>query len=455
MKDRLLCVDDDSDTCELFGALLTQLGYQTELTTSPERALELIEAQDFHVVITDLGMAQMDGLELCKKILSMRPGLPVIVVTGQGSIELAVRAMRAGAHDFIAKPVDPKLVELTVARAVRTRHLQLEVTQLREALTAAPAGSQIIGSSAGIRRVNDLIHRLAKSDASVLISGETGTGKELVARALHDQGAVSGPFIAINCAAVPANLLESELFGHARGAFTDAKAARRGLFLEAAHGTLFLDEIGEMPLEMQSKLLRVLQERVVRPVGSNTEHPVDARIVTATHRNLEDDIVDRRFREDLFYRINVVGIPVPPLRERGRDVLELASHFLQKCALRNEQEVRRLSTAAAELLLAYDWPGNVRQLENCMERAVALSEQETLSPEDLPERIRTFQREHFTVTAEHVEEIMPLEELERWYISRALQRLNGNTAKAAQLLGVDRRTLSRRLDKIANSAEKE
>jgi two-component system response regulator HydG len=450
MKDRLLCVDDDSDTCELFGALLRQLDYETELTTSPERALELIEAKDFHVVITDLDMAKMDGLELCTRILAMRPGLPVIVVTGQGSIESAVRAMRAGVYDFIAKPVEPKLVEVTVARAVRTRHLQLEVTQLREALTTAPAGFQMIGSSVGIRRVNDLIRRLAKSDASVLISGETGTGKELVARALHDQGAVSGPFVAINCAAVPANLLESELFGHARGAFTDAKVARRGLFLEAAHGTLFLDEIGEMPLEMQSKLLRVLQERVVRPVGTNTEHPVDARIITATHRNLEDDIVERRFREDLFYRINVVGIPVPPLRERGRDVLELASHFLRKCAQRNGQEARQLSTAAAELLLAYDWPGNVRQLENCMERAVALSGLAALTPEDLPERIRTYQREHFMVTADHVEEIMPLDELERCYIARALKLLNGDTAKAAQRLGMDRRTLTRRLDKFAS-----
>lgn len=454
MKERLLCVDDDSDTCELFGTLLRQLGYEAELTTSPEQALELIEAKDFHVVISDLDMAKMDGLELCKRILAMRPGLPVIVVTGQGSIESAVRAMRTGVYDFIAKPVDPKLVELTVARAVRTRHLQLEVVQLREALTAAPASSQLIGSSAGIRRVNDLIRRLAKSDASVLISGETGTGKELVARALHDQGEVPGRFIAINCAAMPANLLESELFGHARGAFTDAKVARRGLFLEAAQGTLFLDEIGEMPLEMQSKLLRVLQERVVRPVGSNTEHPVDARIVSATHRNLEDDIIERRFREDLFYRINVVGIPVPPLRERGHDVLELASHFLQKCAQRNGQEVRQLSTAAAELLLAYDWPGNVRQLENCMERAVALSGQEALTPEDLPERIRTHQREHFMMTADNVEEIMPLEELERCYISRALKLLNGNTAKAAQLLGVDRRTLSRRLDKLTSLPDK-
>jgi DNA-binding NtrC family response regulator len=454
MKDRLLCVDDDGDACELFGELLSQLGYETETTTSPSHALELIEAKDFHVVISDLGMAEMDGLELCKKILAARPGLPVIVVTGQGSVESAVRAMRAGAYDFITKPVDLKLVELTVARAVRTRHLQSEVTQLREALTATPGGSQIIGNSVGIRRVNDLIQRLAKSDASVLISGETGTGKELVARALHDQGAVSGRFIAINCAAMPANLLESELFGHERGAFTDAKVARRGLFLEAAHGTLFLDEIGEMPLEMQSKLLRVLQERVVRPVGSNTDHPVNARIISATHRNLEDDIVERRFREDLFYRINVVGVSVPPLRERGRDVLELASHFLQKCAQRNGQAVRHISTGAAELLLAYDWPGNVRQLENCMESAVALSGQEALTPEDLPERIRSYKPEHFMVTADDVEEIMPLEELERRYIARALKLLNGDTAKAAQHLGLDRRTLSRRLDKFASTSGK-
>jgi len=342
MTERLLCVDDDADACELLAASLRQLGYQTECITSPAEALELVVAKDFHAVVSDLGMDEMDGLELCERILQKRPGIPVIVVTGQGSMEAAIGAMRVGAYDFITKPVDPKLLGLSVARAVRTQHLQTEVVRLREALSETPDGSHIIGDSNVIRRVNDLVQRVSKSDASVLIVGETGTGKELVARSLHKQSG-RGPFVAVNCASIPPNLLESELFGHTRGAFTDAKMARRGLFLEAAGGTLFLDEVGEMPLEMQAKLLRVLQERVVRPVGSDTEHPFDARIITATHRDLEDDVTKRRFRQDLFYRINVVSIHVPPLRERGSDVLKLASHFLQKSADRTAQTVRHLS----------------------------------------------------------------------------------------------------------------
>jgi two-component system response regulator HydG len=324
------------------------------------------------------------------------------------------------------------------------------VVRLREQLTEVPEGLRVIGDSAAIRRVNELIARVAKSDASVLITGETGTGKELVARSLHKQSG-RGPFVAVNCAAVPPNLLESELFGHTRGAFTDAKLSRKGLFLEATGGTLFLDEVGEMPLEMQAKLLRALQERVVRPVGADTEHPFDARIVTATHRDLEDDVAKRRFRQDLFYRINVVSINVPPLRERGSDVLKLASHFLQKSADRTGQPVRRLSPPVAERILVYDWPGNVRELENCIERAIALSRFEELTLEDLPERIRTYRPDHFVMTADDVEEIISLDELERRYIARALKLLNGNKARAAQLLGVDRRTLYRRLGKYASS----
>jgi DNA-binding NtrC family response regulator len=339
---------------------------------------------------------------------------------------------------------------LTVARAVRTQHLQSEVVRLREALTEMPEGSRVIGDSPAIRRVNELVARVAKSDASVLICGETGTGKELVARQLHKQSG-RGPFVAINCAAVPPNLLESELFGHMRGAFTDAKLSRKGLFQEATGGTLFLDEVGEMPLEMQAKLLRALQERVVRPVGSDTEIPFDARIVTATHRDLEDDVAKRRFRQDLFYRINVVSINVPPLRERGSDVLKLASYFLQNSADRTAQQGRRLSPAVAERILVYDWPGNVRELENCIERAIALSRFEELTLEDLPERIRTYRPDHFVMTADDVEEIISLDELERRYIARALKLLNGNKARAAQLLGVDRRTLYRRLGKYASS----
>jgi two-component system response regulator HydG len=450
MTERLLCVDDDADACELLAASLRQLGYQTEQTTSPSEALELVVAKDFHAVISDLGMAEMDGLELCERILAKRPGIPVIVVTGQGSMESAIGAMRVGAYDFITKPVDPKLLGLTVARAVRTQHLQSEVVRLREALSEAPEGSHVIGDSSVVRRVNDLIQRVSKSDASVLIYGETGTGKELVARSLHKQSG-RGTFVAVNCAAVPPNLLESELFGHTRGAFTDAKLARRGLFLEAAGGTLFLDEVGEMPLEMQAKLLRVLQERVVRPVGSDTEHPFDARIITATHRDLEDDVAKRRFRQDLFYRINVVSIHVPPLRERGSDVLKLASHFLQKSADRTGQPVRHLSPSVAERILVYDWPGNVRELENCIERAIALSRFDELTLEDLPERIRSYRPDRFVMTADDVEEIISLDELERRYISRALKLLNGNKARAAQLLGVDRRTLYRRLGKYAST----
>ena len=327
MTERLLCVDDDEDACELLAASLRQLGYQCESTTSPPEALELVVAKDFHAVISDLSMAEMDGLQLCERILEKRPGIPVIVVTGQGSMEAAIGAMRVGAYDFITKPVDPKLLGLSVARAVRTQQLQAEVTRLREALSVSPEALTLVGDSSAVRGVNELIQRVAKSDASVLIFGETGTGKELVARALHRQSG-RGAFVAVNCAAVPPNLLESELFGHTRGAFTDAKAARRGLFQEAAGGTLFLDEVGEMPLEMQAKLLRALQERVVRPVGSDTEQSFDARIITATHRDLEDDVSKGRFRQDLFYRINVVSIHVPPLRERGSDVLKLAFHFL-------------------------------------------------------------------------------------------------------------------------------
>jgi len=453
MTERLLCVDDDEDACELLAASLRQLGYQVEGTTSPPQALELIMTKDFHAVISDLSMAEMDGLQLCERILEKRPGIPVIVVTGQGSMEAAIGAMRVGAYDFITKPVDPKLLGLSVARAVRTQHLQTEVVRLREALSEAPEGLPLVGDSSAVRSVNELIQRVAKSDASVLIVGETGTGKELVARALHRHSG-RGPFVAVNCAAVPPNLLESELFGHTRGAFTDAKSARRGLFQEAEGGTLFLDEVGEMPLEMQAKLLRALQERVVRPVGSDTEQSFDARIVTATHRDLDDDVAKGRFRQDLFYRINVVSIQVPPLRERGSDVLKLASAFLQKSADRTGQAMRHLSPPVAERLLAYDWPGNVRELENCVERAVALARFDELTLEDLPERVRSYRPDRFVMTADEVEEIISLDELERRYIARALKLLNGNKARAAQLLGVDRRTLYRRLGRYATTSNK-
>src|SRR5690606_2490159 len=304
--------------------------------------------------------------------------------------------------------------------------------------------------SPAMRKVNDLIGRVAESDANVLITGESGTGKELVARALHMRSPRSGgPFVAVNCAAVPETLLESELFGHAKGAFTDARQARTGLFVQASGGTLFLDEVGEMPLGMQPKILRSLQERRVRPVGGNTEVPFDARLITATNRDLETEVAERRFREDLYYRINVVRIEVPPLRARGNDILLLAQHFIERAAQRSGKSVVGLVSAAAEKLLSYDWPGNVRELENCIERAVALTRFDQVTVEDLPEKVRNYQSSHIVVASDDPNELLPMQEVERRYIQRVLKSVGGNKTQAAKVLGFDRRTLYRKLDRYA------
>jgi DNA-binding NtrC family response regulator len=451
MQARVLIVDDERDECEHLERLTRRLDYVPVCTTSPEAALDLIGKESFSVILTDLGMSTMGGLELCSRIVGARPDVPVVVVTGLGSMEAAIEAMRAGAYDFLNKPLDANVLELALRRAVQNHRLQEEIRLLS---TASPSGSSewMIGESEPVMRVKDIVSRVGVSDVTVLVHGETGTGKELIARAVHRFSARSeGAFIAINCAAVPASLLESELFGHARGAFTDAKISRDGLFVRASGGTLFLDEIGDMPLEMQAKLLRALQERVVRPVGSNTEVPFDTRIVAATHRDLETDIANGKFREDLYYRINVVKITAPPLRERGNDVLLLASHFLAQTSQRCRKEAMGLSPQVASLLLAYEWPGNVRELENCIERAVALARFNSISAEDLPERIRTFAPKQFSVVSEGGQEILPLDEIERRYILRALSLLDGNRSRAASLLGVDRRTLYRKLERYAGA----
>ncbi len=319
---------------------------------------------NYDVAVVDVGMAEMSGLELCGRLLAVRPDLLVIINTGHVDVDTAVAALRVGAHDFLTKPVNPRVLALRVAHAIRHRELTREIKRLRqEAPVGAPAG--MVGSGSAMRRVYDLVARVAESDASVLLQGETGTGKELIARAIHAAShAKEGPFVAINCAAVPNALIESELFGHAKGAFTDAKLQRVGLLRQAEGGTVFLDEIGELPLDMQPKLLRALQERCVRPVGSDQEIPFNARVLSATNRNLEDEVEDKRFREDLYYRIAVVKIDLPRLRDRGGDVVELASHCLQSIERRTGKPAPRLSPAVAEKLMAYHWPGNVRELEH-------------------------------------------------------------------------------------------
>jgi two-component system response regulator HydG len=447
MSGRILIVDDEQPMCEALEAGLAPHGFTTRWTTSGEAALQLLESTEVDVVLTDVQMRGLDGLALCERIVANRPDVPVVVITAFGSLETAVAAIRAGAYDFITKPVKMDALALALARAVQHRSLREEVKRLRRLVAESDRFDELLGDSAAMRGVRALLERIADSDASVLITGESGTGKEVVARALHRQSRrAQQPFVAVNCAAMPEALLESELFGHVRGAFTDARVPRRGLFLEANGGTLLLDEIGDLPLALQPKLLRALQERAVRPVGGDREVAVDVRLLAATNRDLESAMDEGRFRDDLYFRINVIHVALPPLRGRGSDVLLLAQHFLADCAARAAKHVTGLSPAAAERLLAYTWPGNVRELQNCMERAVALARFEQVMVDDLPEKIRAYRTSHILVAADDPSELAPLEEVERRYILRVLDAVGGNKTLAAQTLGIGRKTLYRKLE---------
>ena len=370
------------------------------------------------------------------------------MITAFGSMETAVQAIRAGAYDFITKPFDIDVVGIAIERAVKHGVLTREVQRLQRAVDESRRFDELLGASPAMKEVYDLLERVAESESTVLVSGESGTGKELVARALHRRSKRStGPFVAINCAAMPEQLLESELFGHTKGAFTDARTARPGLFVQAKGGTIFLDEIGDMPLGLQPKLLRALQERTVRPVGGDHETPIDVRVVAASNRDLETAIEERKFREDLYYRINVIHVELPPLRARGADVLLLAQHYLEHFAAQSQKDVRSLDPEAAERLSAYAWPGNVRELANCLERAVALTRNESIGSADLPEKIRNYRTSHVLVAATDPSELVPLEEVEKRYILRVLEAVGGNKTLAAQVLGLDRKTLYRKLDR--------
>jgi two-component system response regulator HydG len=449
MSGRVLIVDDDPSMCETLAAAMSRRGFVVASRTSALDALALIDEQDFDVVVTDLLMDGMDGIAFCERVVANRPDVPVVVITAFGTLETAVAAIRVGAYDFLAKPFDVELVRLTLARAVQHRALRDEVKRLRQQVRASNGDDELIGVSPAIRRVAEIIDRLSETEATVLITGESGTGKELVAHALHKQSRrAAGPFVAINCAAMPESLLESELFGHVKGAFTDARAPRRGLFLNASGGTLFLDEIGDLPIGLQPKLLRALQEKTVRPVGSDHEEAYDARILAATNRDIETEVEERRFREDLFYRINVVRIQASPLRARGNDVLLLAQHFVNRFSKESGKAVAGISTPVAEKLLGYRWPGNVRELQNCIERAVAFTRFEDLGVDDLPEKIRDYRGTDLSVPGVDALQLIPMEEVERRYILRVLKQVLGNKTTAAEVLGIDRRTLHRKLNSL-------
>jgi two-component system response regulator HydG len=431
--------------CALLEESLRGRGYAVRTTQSPDEALELLNSTQYAVMVVDIHMEEQSGLDVCRAALAKQPELAVIMMTGFGTIEHAVAAMRAGAYDFVTKPLSMEAFAVVIERALRHRGMTDELQRLRERVAVEQLPS-VIGGGEAMRPVSRLIERVATSDTSVLITGESGTGKELVARALHAKSGRQGPFLAINCAAVPETLLESELFGYVRGAFTDARTNRNGLFVEAHQGTLFLDEVGEMPLSMQAKLLRALQERKVRPVGGTHEQAFDARLVTATNRDLEAEVAAKRFREDLFYRINVVRADVPALRHRGNDVLELAQFFLSRAANRSGKPIGGLDRAVAERLLAYTWPGNVRELENCMERAVALAIYDRITVDDLPPTLRDVGGDElFDDGSGAPEGLQTMEVVEAAYIRKVLQASDNNKTLAAKVLGFDRRTLYRKL----------
>ena len=447
----VLIIDDDRSMLDTLRAELERRSYEIVTHTSPEAALRELGERDFGVVLSDLNMRGMSGVDLCREVVLLREDTPVILMTAFGSMESAVASIRAGAYDFVTKPFDPDHLVVAIERGLRHRELRDEVKRLRRVVSELQPFDEMIGESAPMKKMCQLVARVADSDATVLVSGESGTGKELVARALHTRSTrASGPFVAINCAAMPEALLESELFGHVKGAFTDARTARPGLFSKASGGTLFLDEIAEMPLGMQAKLLRALQERTARPVGGDSEIPFDARIVAATNKDLEHEVEQKRFREDLFYRVNVVHVPVPPLRMRENDVLLLAQSFLQRAQASGRGRVLGIKSAAAERLAGYPWPGNVRELQNCIQRAVALAQFDQIGVEDLPERIGQYRPTRVALDSTDPSTFLPMDEVERRYVGQVVDALGGNKASAARVLGMDRRTLYRKLERWAD-----
>jgi len=450
----ILVVDDDQEMRKLLQDILEDHSYQVTLTRDGREALDRLSGDEFMVILTDLRMKGMEGMELLHQVVRQFPVGNVIMMTAFGTVETAVEAMKQGAFDYLTKPIKTEELLVTVEKAMKEALLRREVAELRRQVHREYSFDQILGKSKPMRTVFDLIRRVADSQTNILITGESGTGKELVAKAIHfNSGRREGPFVPVNCAAIPEFLLESELFGHVKGAFTDAKADKRGLFEEARKGTLFLDEISEMPMVLQAKLLRAVQEREIRRVGATRSAPVDVRIITATNVMLAEEVKAKRFREDLYYRLNVIEIRLPPLRERKEDIPLLCERLFQKSIAGKEKPLKGINESVLGLLIDYAWPGNVRELENVIERAVTLARGDTVTPEDLPPSIREVRGERQMVE-EAVERLLPLEELEEAYIRRILEKTGGNKYQAAQVLGIDRKTLYRKLSEMGDK-EKE
>lgn len=453
---RILIIDDEEGVRTSLQLVLEDEGWFVRTCGDPESALQLARKESFDVMLSDVRMPRRSGLALVPDLLEAQPGTTVLVMSAFGDVEQALEAVRLGAYDYLSKPFEPAELLLAIGKAEERKRLQSENLRLREELGEERGRLALVAASPGMREVVELLERAAEHKTTVLITGESGVGKEVVARTIHDvSDRRDKPFVAINCGAIPESLIEAELFGHARGAFTGADRARPGVFREADGGTLFLDEVGELPAATQVALLRVLQEEEVRPVGEAKSEPVDVRILTATARSLEDEIGRGRFRSDLFYRLNVFGIHIPPLRERAQDIPLLAEHFLEALSLKIGKPVRSIEAPALQRLATYAWPGNVRELENMLERAIILARDETLRASDLPileampngtgSGLDDPQTESPGEAEDDLSIKRQTRELEARLIRAALERTQGNRSQAARILEISPRALQYKL----------
>ena len=452
-KEQLLIVDDDVTQAETLARVLELEGYRAKVADGAQQALHLLEEGEIDLVLTDLKMPGIDGLQLFRQIEQRWPEVPVMIVTAHGTIETAIQAVREGVADFLQKPVYAEELIHRFGRVFRERALRDENAELKKRLLHRDRGDAMIGTNPVMARLREQIHRVGRTEASVLILGESGTGKELVADAIHYASSrAGGPLIKINCAAIPETLLEDELFGHERGAYTGADRRRLGRFEQANGGTLFLDEIGEMPLALQVKLLRLLQEHTFQRLGGTASIEADVRVICASNQDLEARVREQKFREDLFYRINVVPIVVPPLRERGEDTVLLARHFARDAGRRNGREIESLSREVEDVLRAHRWPGNVRELSNVIERAVIMGTGPKLGPADLSLGTSMRRAADGDADGSLIDRLMTsqisFEQFERALLVEALKRTRGNQSRAARMLGMTRRTLQYRIDKF-------
>ena len=444
MKPSVLVVDDDATHRHMIDTVLTSEGYEIHQAEDGQVAVKAVEERFYDLILMDIRMSRMGGIEALKRIKKISPGIPIVIMTAYASVHTAVDALKSGAHDYLIKPLDIEELKILVRKVLRHNQLEEENRFLKERLEGQFNFDNIIGASNAMRRLFETLSLVAPSEATVLITGESGTGKELIANAIHQNSTRRDrPFVKVNCASLPETLLESELFGHEKGAFTGAIAKKKGRFQMAHEGSIFLDEIGEMPPTTQVKILRVLQEREFEPVGGDQTIQVDIRIIAATNMDLDREIAAGRFREDLFYRLNVVSLDVPPLHERREDIPLLANFFLKKYAKKNQRLIKGFTPLAMDLLMRHLWPGNVRELENVMERAVILTREDTIKPSDFPVIIRDMDGGN----GDNLD-LSPgksLKEVERQMILRTLQDTGGNRTHAADILGISRRTLQLKL----------